>query len=269
MRAPDPAARHRAPHPRRRHRARLLLAALTTGSTVTVGVAAGEHEPTGDLSTPTPSTEARPLETAVPRDDDATGTPDSTPKNPSGKKTPTAVPRITIPRSGPGTFRIVKSSDRRAGGTSLLTYTVEVERTLPIDIEDAAATVEEILTSERGWQRTADRSFQRVSTGSEARILIASPATTDSLCAPLDTGGKVSCRNGELVVLNARRWAYATDSYRDDVASYRIYLVNHEVGHLLGNGHQECPGRGLPAPVMQQQTYGLDGCRRNVWPPSE
>ncbi|MEP7333809.1 MAG: DUF3152 domain-containing protein, partial [Terracoccus sp.] len=51
-----------------------------------------------------------------------------------------------------------------------------------------------------------------------------------------------------------------------DVASYRIYLVNHEVGHGIGHGHLQCAGKGTPAPVMMQQTYGLDGCTAWPWP---
>jgi hypothetical protein len=106
----------------------------------------------------------------------------------------------------------------------------------------------------------------RVEDDADLRIVIATPATTDLLCAPLDTDGRLSCRNGRNVVLNGWRWQHGADAYADDITNYRRYLVNHETGHALGYAHATCPADGATAPVMLQQTKGLDGCRANPWP---
>ena len=61
------------------------------------------------------------------------------------------------------------------------------------------------------------------------------------------------------------RWANATEEFAS-LEVYREYVVNHEVGHVLGHHHQQCPGKGRLAPVMQQQTIKVAPCRPNGWP---
>ncbi len=142
---------------------------------------------------------------------------------------------------------------------------------LTVDADEAARLVAAVLDDDRSWRSTSGATrvrFRLVGRGQRADLhaTIATPATTDRLCAPLRTWGEVSCQNGNHVVLNARRWVNGAPSYGADRAGYRRYLVNHEFGHTLGRSHVRCPARGRPAPVMLQQTKGLGGCDANPWP---
>lgn len=135
-----------------------------------------------------------------------------------------------------------------------------------MDVEVVARLVESVLADERGWTTVGAHALQRVDVDPDVRVRIASPTTTDRLCSPLDTGGRLSCRNGANVVLNAWRWANGANAYEGDLDGYRTYMINHEFGHALGNPHASCPSPGAVAPVMVQQTKGLDGCTANPWP---
>jgi hypothetical protein len=99
----------------------------------------------------------------------------------------------------------------------------------------------------------------------DIEIVLASPATTDGLCAPLLTLSRYSCAQGNRAVLNFRRWRHGASSYAS-LDRYRSYMINHEVGHLLGRAHAACPAPGMRAPVMLQQTKGVAPCRPNPWP---
>jgi hypothetical protein len=170
-----------------------------------------------------------------------------------------------VPRQASGTYAVAPApaSPVPAGA---VTYRVEVELRLPFRAPAFAAAVERTLGDPRSWPARTGRPMVRVDGDADLRVVLASPRTTDRLCAPLTTKGKVSCRNGDDVVINAWRWAEGAASYDGDLAAYRIYVVNHEVGHGLGHGHVRCTGKGDPAPVMLQQTLGLHGCLANPWP---
>ncbi|MET9356716.1 DUF3152 domain-containing protein [Streptomyces sp. NPDC006617] len=176
----------------------------------------------------------------------------------------------SIPSSGPGTFATADGGGDRVGGSGrTLTYVVQVEDGIGISAPDVAAEVERILADERGWTADGKVGFRRVSGGaSDFRVRLATAGTVDDICGQygLDTGGEVNCNVGQDVMVNLKRWLLATQYYADDVTSYRALIINHEVGHFLGHGHEGCPGAGRPAPVMMQQIKGLHGCRTNVWP---
>ncbi|MBB6120329.1 hypothetical protein FHS13_002281 [Nocardiopsis algeriensis] len=165
-----------------------------------------------------------------------------------------------------GEFTVVEGGSDTMGEGPLTTFAVEVEDGLPGEAEDFADAVVEVLGDPRSWRGEDERSVRRVDSGdADIRVLLAAPATVDRLCAPLQTNGYVSCANGNRAVINQNRWVSGVPHFEGDLETYRIYLINHEVGHTLGHGHVSCPGEGEAAPVMQQQTFGLQGCEANGW----
>ncbi|MCU1691296.1 MAG: hypothetical protein JWM64_387 [Frankiales bacterium] len=183
---------------------------------------------------------------------------------PPASPTPASTPVVQL---GDGDLDVVPGSGAPVGTGPAASYVVEVEGGLGVDAAAFAADVERVLSDPRSWSAGGRRTLQRVDGGDVTfRVALASPRTTDRLCAPLHTGGYFSCANGDRAVLNAARWLTGAPTYEGQLARYRSYVVNHEVGHTLGFGHAECPGAGELAQVMVQQTKSLDGCDQNPWP---
>ncbi len=234
------------------------------------GSTSASERPAGTAG-PITTVEPRPSAgTASPAGRPATGTADEEEPEgpPDGSRSP-----VSIPASGPGTFTTAGGGGERVGGSGrTLTYVVQVEDGIGLSARDVAAEVERILADDRGWTADGEVGFRRVSGGaSDFRVRLATAGTVDDICGQygLDTGGEVNCNVGQDVMVNLKRWLLATQYYADDVTSYRALIINHEVGHFLGHGHEGCPGPGRPAPVMMQQIKGLHGCTTNVWPYDE
>ena len=216
----------------------------------------------GDRAAPAAVTTA-PSPTPLPTSPAPTAAP--TPRSTAPKPTPEPTP-VTIPASGTGQLVTVPGTAGPTGPGTRMTYRLEIEGGLPLDGAAVAAQVQRTLTDPRGWQPIEHVAFVRTPGPASFELILASPATVDRLCYPLDTIGELSCRNGNRVILNAKRWVDAVPWYRGHLDDYRAYLVNHEVGHRLGHGHEGCPAPGAPAPVMVQQSKSLYGCAPNSWP---
>jgi len=185
-----------------------------------------------------------------------------------------------FPSDGPGEFRFAGQEGEVFGESGpLQRFRVAVEEGIDEDPGAFAEFVDATLGHRQSWTADGQLRLQRVPAGAghDFTVYLATSATAAELCATagldvvggsLPEGG-VSCRMSGGVVLNLSRWRLSVPEYvaaEVPLAVYRQMLVNHEVGHQLGYGHEGCPGQGEPAPVMQQQTLSLDGCEPNPWP---
>ena len=264
-----PPSRHRQRPSRRVRLHRTIAGALVLLLLSVLGVKLLTRDRAAEAVDALPGVEATAERTSA-----SASSPSATPDSEDGSSvTERPNPSATaVPQHGNGKITVVPVP-KRAVATSGRTvkYTVEIEGGLGVDPAAVATTIESVLLDSRGWQKVDGVRFVNVTPQEAAagdhvdiRVTLASPGMTDKLCAPMRTLSQVSCWNGERSVLNLKRWVLGDDSYGTDVARYRVYQVNHEVGHGLGHQHKTCPGKGRRAPVMMQQTLSLGGC--TPWP---
>jgi hypothetical protein len=200
------------------------------------------------------------------------GGPSAAPSSPApptpGSPSPTPS-TIRYPAAGPRTYSVATTGGAAAGRSgTLLSYRIAVENGIQgITANAFAGQVSTVLSDPRSWTGTGKWRLRQVASGAhyDFTIYLVTPTTRDKLCGD-GYDRYTSCRNGNSVVLNVARWVHAVPSYGSNLADYRTYMINHETGHRLFNGHELCPGAGKPAPIMQQQTLGLHGCVPNSWP---
>lgn len=203
--------------------------------------------------------------------------PSARPHHPRSATQPSTSPQVTstleFPHAGPGTFTYAPVAGPVLGlAGPIRHFHVAIESNIGAEpMDDFTQKIDTTLGDSRSWIAGGTYRLQRVpqSSPAEFTIYLATPETTNRLCAPLNVNSFTSCRQGPRVVLNVARWMTSVKPYTSTHApldEYRTYMINHEVGHALGHGHQLCPNPGEPAPVMQQQTLGLQGCVANPWP---
>jgi len=223
-----------------------------------------EHDANGNLVAPlvppseppaSPATAGGPTTTAAP----TLATPDEADLRAGLRSMSTLV-------VGDGTLDVVPGNVAPPGPGPVRSVRVEVEQGLAVDGPTFAAFVLATLNDPRSWGFNGRMTFARTDGAAEIRIVLASASTVDKLCAPVDTKGVLSCGHDGMAALNFTRWAEGATTYGADRTGYRQYLVNNEVGLLLGHAHAECPSSGQRAPVMQQQTVAVEPCTPNAWP---
>ncbi|MER0446666.1 DUF3152 domain-containing protein [Streptomyces sp. Edi4] len=250
----------------------LLVAGALIAATLAGGVAVAQWPGRSTSGVEGGNIAASPPREQSPQPAEAQLKPPPPSKDPSGSPDPSGsgAPKTDdVPQSGPGTFTAAKASGKVVGaGGPLRRYQVQVEDGADVSAAQAALDIQTILSDPRSWAAHGKGRFQLVSSGADVVIKIATPKTTDKLCAAVgDTGGELNCEVTGGVVVNLKRWVTGSPQYDGPPAEYRHLIINHEIGHLIGyHQHMACPGPGKTAPVMMQQIKGLNGCKSNAWP---
>ena len=185
------------------------------------------------------------------------------------------MPTAELPDGGPftqagaGKWHVVPGTGPKIGTGKLYTYTIEVEDGIdPASYagDDAfASTVQGTLSDPaKGWTWDGKIAFQRVDAtfpNPTFRVSLTTPETTHrpDACG-FQIKFEASCYRKSLgrVLINLARWVRGAKAYGADMTGYRQYAINHEVGHALGNQHVGCGGNDQPAPVMMQQSFGVN-----------
>jgi hypothetical protein len=232
-------------------RAALVIAFLILASACGGDESAQQEDaPAGVAATTTPATTTSPsvstsVATAAPATTEPTTTTVAQPTT-----TTTVAPSTTTTETPPIAIRI--RFERRVDDAAT---------------EDFAEIARRALIDPRGWER-AGFEFSFDESGAEYAVILAEGAEVDALCDPYTTRGRFSCQIGPIVALNADRWRGAVESWPGSLLEYQTMLVNHEVGHLLGQHHpaESCVEDGDAAAVMAQQSSGVGSCLANPWP---
>ena len=182
-----------------------------------------------------------------------------------------------VPTHGSESFQYGSRTGQILGTKgSLLRFRVGVENGSGEDVDDFADQVEVTLGDPRSWIGGGLR-LQMVGDDHpyDFTVYLATRDTAGEMCLRGGTNIRIggvpytSCRTTGRAIINLDRWRRSSNPYlaaKVPLATYRHYVINHEVGHELGHHHEGCPHAGGPAPVMVQQTLTLRGCVPYAWP---
>ncbi|MGX6602914.1 DUF3152 domain-containing protein [Micromonosporaceae bacterium Da 78-11] len=182
-----------------------------------------------------------------------------------------------VPTHGSGKFQYATRTGRILGGRGpVRRFRVGVETGSNENAADFADQVEATLGDPRSWTGGGLR-LQLVGAGRpyDFTVYLATRDTAGEMCMRGGTNIRVggvpytSCRATGKAIINLDRWRRSAKPYlsaKVPLATYRHYVINHEVGHELGHHHVGCAKANGPAPVMVQQTLTVRGCVPYAWP---
>ncbi|MDR0366183.1 MAG: DUF3152 domain-containing protein [Bifidobacteriaceae bacterium] len=172
-----------------------------------------------------------------------------------------------VPRSRPPLCRPAQQNipDDAA---QVVRYVVTTQGAVQTAERQFACAAAEVLADPQGWAGVGVF-FQEAGQDEPADFVLILAAPEELPSFSPDCTPEYSCRVGSSVVINELRWLEGTEASNQwgwDARTYQTMVINHEVGHFLGLDHSYCAGPGETAPLMMQQSKGLDGCTPNPYP---
>ncbi len=158
--------------------------------------------------------------------------------------------------------------------------TVDTDCKGSVDRSEVAALIATILTDSKGW-RSHGYEFIQLShlSGSAMRkdrnnwnrvfhIRVSLDRTISHECG--FSGLSCADMSINVIYINLDRWLHGASASGLALLPYRYYLVQHEIGHLLGRHHVACDCDSVTneciRPIMVQATVAKDSCSPNMWP---
>ncbi|NTV40246.1 MAG: DUF3152 domain-containing protein [Demequinaceae bacterium] len=193
-----------------------------------------------------------------------------------------------------GTISVVPGVGNAASDAGDVRWvSIAVEDGVVADAAAFKAYVISTLNDNRGWGTGHTVQFVSTDGVADYRIVLASPYTAAVLCPDTHVtkqAGSVTeaspspspsptvspspaaavdspwtCEDDGVIVISSYDWTAGFPAFGDDYAGSRAYLVNHQIGHLLGRDDVACAGG--PADIMVVQEAVLpEGCVANPWP---
>jgi len=144
-----------------------------------------------------------------------------------------------------------------------LRYKLSIESDIKRSLKNFKKDVDNILSHPKSWKVN----FIQDNINYDLEITLASAKNIKTYC----NFSGLSCADptNNKIWINNSRWINGAKPSKLSLKNYRIYLINHEVGHILGFRHA-IPKKNRKVPVMNQHTLGLKGGKPWMFPlPSE
>lgn len=142
-------------------------------------------------------------------------------------------------------------------------YYVSIEKNVNRSLSHFANIIYFILNHKKTWNKYKFiRTYNKYD--ADFKIILSKPSTIRKIC---NLNG-LSCTNmiTKDIYINSNRWINGSKKSKLNLNNYRIYLINHEVFHALGGGHNKCANNSI-CPVTYQQTLGIPkNSKPNPWP---